>query len=277
MTRSMNDVEKARFRQYFPNMNVGTVSVSGETTSVYNCISWTVGVTDRWLWPGSSISDFDTFYRNWGFARTSNGPIAAWGFSTTNMTHGNVSGPGHGPRWESKCGQDLRIQHGLGEMEGGVYGRVLAFYSRSRILQETNSVLIANEMKRVPGVDDFTAESEAVASRVSNIADENRSDFEEKFNAWKATWFSGVMAVSSNPYSRTNSIEFAALISLGPKIIPLIVQKLTDPENFLALVLFDALQTEPKLRIDYEATDDRILEGEQGRATRVVQAFLRNS
>jgi hypothetical protein len=76
---------------------------------VYNCISWTVGVTGRWLWPGSAIANFDTFYRGFGFVRAADGPIAAWGHSSASMTHGSISGPGHGPRWESKCGPDLRI------------------------------------------------------------------------------------------------------------------------------------------------------------------------
>jgi hypothetical protein len=105
----MTTAEKTRFQGYFPSMNVNAVVVSGEATPVYNCIAWTVGSTSAWLWPGSSLADFDTFYRGYGFARASDGPIAAWGHSTSNMTHGSISGSGHGPRWESKCGQDLRI------------------------------------------------------------------------------------------------------------------------------------------------------------------------
>src|SRR5207249_10172942 len=99
-----------------------------------NCVSWPGVVTDRWLWPGSSIAKFDTFYRGFGLVRASDGPIAAWGHSASNMTHGSISGLGHGPRWESKCGGDLRIQHGLDELVGGLYGRVLAFYTKGRTL-----------------------------------------------------------------------------------------------------------------------------------------------
>jgi hypothetical protein len=113
MPRPMTPAEKQRFRSYFPSLNVDQAVVTGEVSGVYNCISWTVGVTDRWLWPGSSISDFDTFYRGFGFARGADGPIAVWGISASNMTHGSISSLGHGPRWESKCGGDLRIQHGL--------------------------------------------------------------------------------------------------------------------------------------------------------------------
>jgi hypothetical protein len=104
MLRQMTPVEQTRFQGYFPNLNVTATLVTDNATPIYNCIAWTVGITNRWLWPGSSIGKFDAFYRGFGFTQSGNGPIAAWGQSTSNMTHGSISGPGHGPRWESKCG-----------------------------------------------------------------------------------------------------------------------------------------------------------------------------
>jgi hypothetical protein len=77
MTRLMKPTEKQRFRGYFPNLDVDQVIVSGEVSPVYNCIAWTIGFTDRWLWPGGSVADFDTFYKGFGFIRSSDGPIAA--------------------------------------------------------------------------------------------------------------------------------------------------------------------------------------------------------
>ena len=132
MARPMTAAEQQRFHGYFPNLNVSQVIVTDNATATYNCIAWTVGVANRWLWPGSSLAHFDTFYRGYGFIRSGNGPIAAWGHSTSGMAHASISGPGHGPRWESKCGGDLRIQHGLNELAGGLYGRVLAFYTKGR-------------------------------------------------------------------------------------------------------------------------------------------------
>jgi hypothetical protein len=49
-------------------------------------ISWTVGVATRWLWPGNSLANFDTFYRvrlcqgrrrNQELAKKSNAPLIA--------------------------------------------------------------------------------------------------------------------------------------------------------------------------------------------------------
>ena len=146
MPRPMTAAERARFLGLFPNLNVNAAIVTDNATRAYNCIAWTVGITNRWLWPGSSIADFDTFYHRFGFARSGNGPIAAWGYSVSNMTHGCVSGPGHGPRWESKCGGDLRIQHGLNELLGSTYGRVLAFYHRDRTLPGAYEAVLEDVM-----------------------------------------------------------------------------------------------------------------------------------
>jgi len=103
MSRPMTPQEKAKFHGWFPNRDVDAAVVTGEYDSWYNCLSWTVEVTDRWLWPGTGLGNFDTFYRGWGFVRAGNGPIAAWGRSTSDITHGSVSGPEYGPRWESNA------------------------------------------------------------------------------------------------------------------------------------------------------------------------------
>ena len=82
--------------------------------------------------------------------------------------------------------------------------------------------------------------------------------------------------MSSNPHTRAVGKEFDALIALGPATLPLVVEKLADPENFLALQLYDALQPSEKLLVQFEPDDERILEGEQGRARRVVRAWFAN-
>jgi hypothetical protein len=273
----MTSAEKQRFRGYFPGLDVDRAVVTGEVSTVYNCISWTVGVTNRWLWPGNSLANFDTFYHGFGFVRAGDGTIAAWGLSASNMTHGSVTGPGHGPRWESKCGGDLRIQHGLGELVSSSYGHVVAFYRRSRTLLAAYETSLEDVMKE-RAVKSYLS---AVQRRILNeqrekVSEELRAAFEDAFAAWKNTWFSGGLAISSNPHTRAVGKEYDALIALGPAILPLVVEKLADPENFLALQLYDALQPNEKLLVYFEPDDERILEGEQGRAQRVVQAWFAN-
>lgn len=108
------------------------------------------------------------------------------------------------------------------------------------------------------------------------VPEELCAAFDKAFAAWKDTWFRGGLAISSNPHTRTIGKEFDALIALGPSTLPLLVEQLADPENFLALQLYDALQSEERLLVQFEPEDERILEGEQGRAQRVVQAWFAN-
>ena len=80
-----------------------------------------------------------------------------------------------------------------------------------------------------------------------------------------------------DPQSRALGIEYDALIALGPAILPLVVEKFAaDPANFMALQLYDAVQPDEKLHVHFLPDDERILEGEQGRARRVVKTWFAN-
>jgi hypothetical protein len=257
--------------------NVTAAQDADNATSAYNCLAWTVGIANRWLWPGGSRAQFDTFYRGFGFARSGNGPIAAWGSSISAMTHGCVSGAGHGPRWESKCGGDLRIQHGLNELVGGLYGHVVAFYSKARTLPAPFVAIAEDVMKEKLARSYLSAsQKQLLQKQQAAIPSKVRTAFEAAFRAWKDTWFSGGLAVSSDPHTRAVGSEFDALVALGPAILALLVEKLADPENFLALQLYDTMQPDEKLLVQHEPHDERIVEGEQGRARRVVQAWFAN-
>ena len=136
MPRGLTAQERIQAKQFWPKMNVAAVVVTGAATTRYNCLAWTLGITTSWIWPWQKPNvakiDFDGFYVAQGFVPAATGPIAVFGLNPNLMAHGSISGPGHGPRWESKCGAWLRIQHGLAEMEGGsLYGNVLGFYTRA--------------------------------------------------------------------------------------------------------------------------------------------------
>jgi hypothetical protein len=277
MARSMTPTEKQRFKGYFPNLDVDRAVVTDGISIVYNCISWTVGITTRWIWPGSTLTHFEVFDQGLGFIRAGDGTIAVWGHSTSHMTHGSVSGPEHGPRWESKCGNDLRVQHGLSELVGSMYGRVVAFYRKTRTLQPSNESLVEEVMKEKTVKSYMSAaQRRAFAAEREQIPEDVRAAFERAFADWKASWFSGGLAISSDPHTRAVGKEYDALIAMGPAIIPLVVEQLANPENFLALQLYDAIQPNEQLLVQYEAGDERILEGEQGRAQRVVQTWFAN-
>ena len=281
MARKMTSAEKKRFKKYFPKLDVNKALVSGAATRKYNCIAWTVGVTTRWIWPGSNLSDFDKFYKSKGFIRASNGPVAAWGHKKTDMTHGCISGAGHGRRWESKCGSDLRIQHGLDELVGASYGRVIAFYKkRSLLLADATDIELrlenASNIKGARNVKLRKEQSDALKSVLKTVDKEQAVEFEELFMAWQETWDAPHTVHLSDPSFVRYNPEFAALIAMGDEILPLVVSKLIDPNNFFALQLYDALQADAASVVELDVEDDSIFDGEQGRAEQTVERWITN-
>lgn len=281
MPRKMTSDERERFKDYFPGLDVERAMVSGERAIEYNCVSWTVGVTTYWLWPGSHIENFDKFYESHGYTRAPRGPIAVWGHGLSEIAHAGISGLGHGPRWESKCGSDLRIQHGLDELAGDSYGRVVAFYSRKKhVLEEAGAYYEPGSVSSLTRVQEVmgekTEQNHALESVIRKIDEQTISEFEARFSTWAQTWRAHHTAHLSNPAFVKDSKEFVALMKMGTAIVPLIVQKLTNPRNFFALQLYDTLQPEVDktaiVHIDPE--DDAMLEGEQGRAARTVERWV---
>jgi hypothetical protein len=234
-------------------------------------------MTTQNLWPGNTLAEFGAFYRQFGYVRLSNGPLAVWGHSPGQMTPASISDPGHGPRWESKCGAGLRLQHGLSELVGSIYGRVIASYAKKPGWGHEHAQRLGETMKEKTIKSSLSAANKkALREEIQAIPAAVRQEFEAAFNTWKRTWYRGSLLIASDPRLRAVGEEYDALIALGPKILPLLVEKLTDPENSLALQLYDAIQPDPKLVVYFEPDDERILEGEEGRARRVVQAWFAN-
>ncbi|RMD42833.1 hypothetical protein DV735_g2260, partial [Chaetothyriales sp. CBS 134920] len=69
-------------------------------------------------------------------------------------------------------------------------------------------------------------------------------EFEARFSAWKKTW-------RSDPFSScARDHEFKKLLSMGPKILPLVVYKLLERSNFKAVYLYNDLEKNKKYRVD---------------------------
>ncbi len=278
LPRALTAAEQTEAKKNWPRMVVANIIVSAEPTREYNCLAWTVGITTSWLWPWGSRNatkaEFDAFYRSYGFSPNADGTISAFGTSLTEMTHGAVSGPGHGARWESKAGEWLRIQHGLSEMEGGTpYGDVRGFYSKSnlRALEPADSrlaILLGGAMLSM------TAEqSDLVREHADRTDLALRSQFDAAYAAWRATWSHPLVIVSSSPADRSQSLQFLELVAMGPGILPLLMEKLLDPDEFFALVAADRLLP-PPLVVVRDIDNEVVLQGEQGRAIETVQRWL---
>lgn len=273
LPRKLTASEKTIFLSAFPLLDVDFTIVTDEPTGVYNCISWTVGVTNYWHWPGSQLSDFDSFYAQFNLIRKTKGHVAAWGNSTTAMTHGCISGPTHGPCWESKCGSLARIQHCLNELNGPAYGHVIAYYGpKFKIVKPFLPKYLRLYMKKLR---DFSQEEKRkLQELVKPIPKSVTASFEKNFKAWKATWFKGEMALVSDPYKRLETKEFARLKAMGKAILPLLAKKLMTESNFMALPAFENIAASKKLLVRIDPKSEQVLEGEQGRAYRTVRNYL---
>jgi len=128
--------QKSTIEGYFPRLK--TWSVTGAMTGSYNCIAWSVGIMDQWLWPGSTVADFDAFYASYGWSVSANGnreykkrkvALYADNSNPNDCTHG--SREIHDCGWdESKLGSLERIMHIRTELEGGSYGNIIRYYEK---------------------------------------------------------------------------------------------------------------------------------------------------
>jgi hypothetical protein len=100
-----------------------------------------------------------------------------------------------------------------------------------------------------------------------------RHAFETTFKAWKDKWFTGSARFSNDTHSNKSFPEYEKLRRMGNSILPLVVAKLSEPENFVSLVLYDDIADK---NICVDATDPEFaLEGEQIRAIRTIKKYIR--
>lgn len=104
---------------------------------------------------------------------------------------------------------------------------------------------------------------------IAQIPADLRARFDELYRDWRKTWEQPDIQVSSDPRAVRKSREFDALVALGPRVLPLVVNKLLRPEEFFALQLYDVLQNRPELRADAQRSM-----GEQARARAAVRLWL---
>ncbi|MCJ7516326.1 MAG: hypothetical protein MUO89_10290 [Dehalococcoidia bacterium] len=126
--------QKTRFLGAFPNLR--NWNITAPSSGAYNCIAWSVGITNQWLWPGNTVAAFDAFYAYYGWTPSANGKreygkrkVALWAIASS-CTHG--SRETYNCDWpESKCGSWERIMHDKFQMQGGYYGNIIKYYEKS--------------------------------------------------------------------------------------------------------------------------------------------------
>jgi len=231
----------------FPNVSKDESYCSGPASSIYNCISWTVGVTNDWIWPGDySISNFDALYNSYGYTRTGanadNAAIAIW-VKDGIFKHGSVRKNStipkpHGFDWESKCGPQERVMHTRNALAGNIYGSIAYYY---RPINGT-----VNTLASLPEVTRSTFSStdmNIIETLNEEIPANIKSEFNKKYAAWKETWNNPEIAFESNPRNYAESEEYSALCQFcqqyGKPSWPLFIEKLSEGDVFVCNLLED--------------------------------------
>jgi hypothetical protein len=140
--RPPTDLEFSDYQLAFPALQ--SFSITGESDPSYDCVSFTVTPhAPTRLRPSQALVELggfealDVFYRERTFCRLGSVPndhdvtcVAVFGLDG-KPTHVALRDR-HAEWWESKLGTGARILHRLAELEGGRYGRIVAYYALPR-------------------------------------------------------------------------------------------------------------------------------------------------
>ena len=275
--RRMTADEKLAAQQLYPNLNVNAVWVIGEATPKYNCIAWTVGITDRWVWPGDSLNRFNLFYNIYHATPSVNGAIAAYANTVPEMTHGsaylNITQGSIGSTWTSKRGKNILITHDINGLQGSGYGTIVQRYGPLPTETEEREAVTPRKWE-VPELYILSAdELDTLERRIAQVNDSVKQQFTTAYAAWVRTWSDPIVAESSNPEARARSKEFQDLVAMGPNIIPLLMERLRNEDEFFALQAVERLIV-PELVFRPEIEDEAFLGGEQSRAAETLRSWI---
>jgi hypothetical protein len=148
--------------------------------------------------------------------------------------------------------------------------------SRRRFLQcaAGAAACLARAAPAAAGPKSYLSRSQAAKLRaqIAAIAPDIRSKFARRFEAWRKTLDSPAIAPLSDSAAVGHSDEFAALVALGAPILPLLVEKIAQPDAFSALQAFEAIK--PDWPTTIESNGERVFESEQAKARRAVRDWF---
>ncbi|MFV0589871.1 MAG: hypothetical protein ACK5M7_00665 [Draconibacterium sp.] len=234
----------------FPNLKADDAIQSAPQSYIYNCISWSGGITEYWEWPPSQFSayyvpnnplaSFDNFYKSGtrynvsdqmtysqSGATTSNSVIDLWYnpnyYSLGNgaYTHASVTKPGnnhpHGYDWESKPGALMRTFHprnSLNNTDPGGYGVITNYYIITSGLK--SAILLSESIARghsvIENVEFTENEEQLISESLDKLTPEQINSLGEKYSAWEETWDNPKVAIYSNPREYAKNEQYVDFI-----------------------------------------------------------------
>jgi hypothetical protein len=126
----------------FANLR-GEFEVQSPSTSRYNCIAWSLGITSQWINPKKTLAEFDQLNGQYGYRRMSTLDFSrAFGYEKIVLygkkdAFGRVTEYTHQARqlpdgtWTSKLGGMAQVRHVTPDtLNGSAYGVPVAVYYR---------------------------------------------------------------------------------------------------------------------------------------------------
>jgi hypothetical protein len=287
MARRLTSSEAFQLRSWFPTLDTGSVWVLGEATPRYNCLAWALGITSSWVWPwggrNATDSEMTSFLRRYGLVPSSSGSRLTYGMSWSSIGHiCRYSGSTWG--WTSKVGRYLLITHGRDALVGA-YGTRRRFYTAgAAVTGLTEGTELGDD--EAPMTDSpLPPLDRSAIERLDQMAAAADPALVEEFDRRYGAWKSALLAVSESEGAFSVGLlnstaagfsglpEFAALVALGSEILPLVMRKLADPDEWPAVLLADVF-VPYGVGVEFDLDDERVLTGEQGRARLTLDAWL---
>lgn len=142
----------------FPGLHGSGYALTSPHSKDYNCIAWAAGETQAWWWPDDdpnneaihwpadvireeTLTAFVAAFATLGYQPCPDAELES-GFEKVALFASDDGIPTHAARqlpsgrWTSKLGFLEDIEHGLGALEGDLYGRVVQVLRRPRALPE---------------------------------------------------------------------------------------------------------------------------------------------
>lgn len=256
----------------FTNLQSDDAIQSSPSSGIYNCISWSGGITSYWEWPPSYASSFyspdeltafDNFYASRGLTRVGatedNSVVDLWAYvddyGNRNYSHGSVrkgaDGNAHGYDWESKPGGQMRTFHPRYALGGDTgYGEVVEHYIRTTT--DNTATLeeeIANGTARIEYVDFDEQEREIISQEIGKIDKWTISQFNKLYSRWKAVTH---VTIFSNPKKIADCQEYKDVLEFcksKPEVIYVLYHRLANGDGISATELIGDLTFDEHLSL----------------------------
>ena len=185
--------------------------------------------------------------------------------------------------WDFKSAAELKISQNIYDYLTPLWNRM---NKRVKNGEYTLEVVDGKSliMKRVSVLSDqppqeiqlSTQEKDAVIKAAEKVSASATSKLNKLFEEWtKERRTNSLTKYSSDTRIYAKLPQFEQMKAMGTEIIPVILEKMLNEKHFPLLVLYDAIQSNDKMKVSYKNGGIETLEGEQNRAIRTIRIWLK--